>query len=355
MSEYWAYYGNTSDGAEQGVYVQSLDVSSFEAGAVRRVADAAFAGFQVIDPDERFLYSIDLKEGMGWVQSYAIDGATGGLSLVNEGKAAGGKLCYLGLDRSAQWVLGASYADAVVTIFPVNGGGSLGDATFSMQRFEGSEVVAGRQAEAHAHSIYTDPTNQYIFICDLGSDEILVGKFDSKKGLVDLDSIVSVPTVPGAGPRHLAFHPNGKWVFVINELNGSISSYHWEASTGSLSLIDTVTTLPSDFVGKNTTAEIISSTDGRFVYGSNRGHDSLVVYEICPDSGRLNLIQTESTRGGHPRHFNISPCGQTLLVANRDSDSIESFRIDRKSGKLEYVKRLAKVPTPTCVRFVVKE
>ncbi len=352
MTTSYIYYGTTETGENDGLFCQAFDAATGDLGELKGVAKGPSTGFQAISLDRTILYSMcQSDEGLGGVRSYYIDGTSGELSLISEEFSIGGKPCYIGLDRSEKFLLVASYNDAVVTVFPIAEGGQIQPYSFTAQHEGGTGIVADRQGEAHTHSIYADPTNRYVFVCDLGNDEVVVYRFDSEKGtLIPVDG-ASVAMAPGAGPRHLAFHPNGDWVYVINELDSTVTHFLWNADQGKLVQQGTVPTLPADFEGDNLTAEIIVSQDGRFVYGSNRGHDSIVVYLVNQETGALSFVQRTSVGGGHPRNFSIDPSGAFLVAANRDTDNVVFFRIDGESGQIEATGVEVAVKGSICVRF----
>ncbi|MEM9157502.1 MAG: lactonase family protein [Verrucomicrobiota bacterium] len=353
MSKFWIYYGTGTTGEGQGIYRQAFDADSLELGEVQLAADGPKTGFQYVTGDESTLYSAVSDGPLGAVRAYSIDKDNGSLSLLNQVSTKGGGLCYVGMDRSEKFILGASYGDAVVSVLSTEDDGSVGEPVFTTQHEGTSGVRPDRQEAAHAHSIYADPTNEYVFVCDLGKDQIVVYRLNKETGELGEGPMAFARTNPGAGPRHLAFHRNGKWVYSINELEGSVTHFVWDALQGTLLERASTDTLPEEFEGGNTTAEILVSSDGRFVYGSNRGHDSLVVYSVDQETGVLTLVQREDCRGQHPRNFNIDPTGKVLVCANRDTDNVSFFKIDEASGKIEYVKE-AGVKAAICVRFVTR-
>ncbi len=347
------YYGTGKSGTEDTLFCQAFDAETGDIGDLTAVASGPSTGFQTVNADCSILYSIcQNADGKGGVRSYRVDGASGALNLIGEQFAVGGKPCHVSLDRSEKFLLVASYSDAFITVFPLGEDGEIKPYSFTQQHQGGSGVNAARQEDAHAHSIYADPSNRYVFVNDLGKDQVVVYRFDSDAGTLEELRELTVDTAPGAGPRHLAFHPNGRWAYVINELNGTVTHYDWDCEKGALSEQGTVDTLPAEFKGENLTAEIVVSQDGRFVYGSNRGHDSIVVYSIDQDDGSLSLVQRESVGGEHPRNFNIDPSGGFLVAANRDTDNAVFFRIYKDSGKIEATGVEVTVPKPICVRFV---
>jgi 6-phosphogluconolactonase len=352
MSNLWIYYGTGTTGEGQGIYRQSFNAATLELGMVELAAEGPKTGFQHVSKDESKLYSAVLEGDLGAVQAYSIDKDSGGLSLINQVASEGGGLCYVGMDREERFILSASYGDAVVSVFSVHEDGAIGKLVCTKQHHGKVGIRPDRQEGAHAHSIYADPSNRYLFVCDLGMDQIVLYKLDGETGALSSGPMAFARTAPGAGPRHLAFHPNGEWVYVINELDGSVTHFVWNAEEGVLLERGSVATLPHDFAGSNTTAEIIVSKDGRFVYGSNRGHDSLVVYAVDEKTGGLELVQREDCRGKHPRNFNIDPTGSVLVCANRDTGNVTFFRIDPESGCIEFSGIEVSVKAAICVRFV---
>lgn len=352
MTMRYIYYGTGLESGGDGLYCQAFDASTGDLGTLKAVAKGPSASFQAINADRTILYTMcDTDETKGGVRSYGIDQESGELSLISEQVAGGGKPCYVGLDRSERLLLVASYSDAVITVFPVEEDGEIMPLSFTAQHQGGTGVAPSRQNVAHAHSIYADPSNRYVMVCDLGQDKVVVYSLDAENGTLQLEDGLSVKTAPGAGPRHLAFHPNGEWVYVMNELNGTVTHYLWDAGKGALIEQGTVDTLPFDFDGYNITAEIVISQDGRFAYGTNRGHDSIVVYAIDEDTGALRLVQRTSACGKHPRNFNIDPSGKFLIVVNRESNNAIFFRIDQATGQIEATGVEVDVPDSICVRF----
>jgi len=352
--KYIAYYGTSGTGSDDGIYSQTLSHAPLELSAAELESHQKKAGFQRLNRNETVLYSIALGEGeSGLVRSFRINKRKVGLEFINEQEAAGGGLCHINLDRSEKWLLGASYNDAVITVFPVSDSGVISERAFSLTlEGSGTKVNPDRQDAPHAHSIYSDPSNRFVLVCDLGMDRIYVYRFNSENGGLAPAATPYVETAPGAGPRHLAFHGNGRWIYAINELNGTVTQYEWDEAVGEMTLKSSVDTLPDGFSEENTTAEILVHPSNRFLYGSNRGHDSIVVYSIDEGDGSLSLIQRISSGGEHPRNFVLDEDGRLLVVANRDSSNIVYFEVDAESGKLSRQEIVENVPICTCVRVV---
>jgi 6-phosphogluconolactonase len=355
--EYIAYYGTSGSDETNGIYRHSLSNAPLSLGDPELIGQYNKAGFMRLNRKGDLLYAIETgPEGRGRVNAFSRNRATGDLALLSGKAAAGGGLCHLNLDRSERWLLSTSYNDAVVTVFPLLADGAIGEHTQSFQlEGKGSRVNPERQEASHAHSIYTDPMNRYGFVCDLGMDRIYVYAFDAETGVLKPAPVPYVETVAGAGPRHLAFHGNGHWIYAINELNGTVTLYDWDSEAGKLAPRQSIETLPSDFAGSSTTAEILVHPTNRFLYGSNRGHDSLVVYSINEADGTLELVQRVSSGGGHPRNFILDESGQLLAVANRDSNNIVYFDLDGETGTLTEQKTVENIPVCTCVRLARRE
>lgn len=351
---YIAYYGTSGSTEADGVYTQAFSHAPLSFEAPRLEASVNKAGFLRLNGDTSVLFSTALgNDGSGWVKSFRMKKNSPELELISEQKAAGGGLCHLNLDRSERWLIGASYGDAMITVFPVDKNGTVGESVCSFQlEGEGTRVDPDRQDGPHAHSAYADPSNRFVFVCDLGMDRIYVYDFDVATGSLSPAATPFVETAPGAGPRHLAFHGNGRWVYAINELNGTVTQYEWDADAGVLTPKGSVDTLPEGFSGENTTAEILVHPSNRFLYGSNRGHDSIAVYSVDEDNGSPSLIQRVSSGGAHPRNFTLDKEGRLLVVANRDSDNIVFFEVDVEAGKIAKRKTVENIPACTCVRLV---
>lgn len=281
----------------------------------------------------------------------AIDGSTGALRLLNQQSSGGNGPCHVAVDREGKCVLVANYGGGSVAVLSLEADGRLGRLTTFIQH-EGSSVNPGRQKEPHAHSINLDAANRYAFVADLGLDKILVYRFSADQGTLAPHDPPAVVSKPGAGPRHFAFHPGGQYAYVINELDSTVTALSYDSQRAVLTPIQSISTLPEDFSGDNTTAEVQVHPSGRYVYGSNRGHDSIVVFAADPGSGRLTYVEHESTKGENPRNFAIDPTGEYLLAANQDSDNVVVFRIDKATGQLEPTQHMVKVSRPVCVKMM---
>jgi 6-phosphogluconolactonase len=302
--------------------------------------------FLAIHPGYQYLYAVN--ESSASVSAFSLDAQSGKLKLINQQPTQGAAPCFVTTDKTGKFVLIANYSGGNVLVFPVGPGGRLEAASDNVQH-TGSGPDKSRQEGPHAHSIWVDPTNQYALACDLGLDKVFIYQLDLAKGKLISHSEGIVH--PGAGPRHLDFHPDGKHIYVINELDATLCTFTWDSEHGTLEEVQSLSTLPAGVDGPKSCADVHIHPSGKWVYGSNRGHDSLVIYSVNGNTGILSLIGHEPTRGKTPRNFAIDPTGQFLLAANQDSGDIVTFRIDAQSGKLAYL-ATTQTPTPVCLKFL---
>lgn len=353
--ESFVYIGTyTSGSGEIYVFKFNQDTGSLE--SVGKAMSMANPSFLAVSPNKRFLYAVNEMgsfEGgkTGAVSSYSINPETGGLTFLNARPSGGTFPCHVTVDMMGRHVLVANYSSGSVCVFPILDDGSLGEASDLVQH-KGASVNPKRQEGPHAHSVTVDPSNKYVYVADLGIDKIMIYKFDSRRGRLTLNDQPWISVHPGAGPRHFTFHPDRKFAYVINELDSTITAFSYNSETGGLKAIQIISTLPEGYKGTNYPADIHVSPSGSFLYGSNRGHDSIVIYEIDKNSGRLSMIGHEPTRGRIPRNFAIDPSGRFLLVANRGSDSVVVFRVDGNTGLLKPTGGEVRVTAPACIRFL---
>lgn len=353
-AEQIVYFG-TGGGDAQGIYRSTLDLETGRLSAPTLAAESQSPGFLAIAPDGEFLYcvsrSVDAEgKPYGAVQAYAI-ADDGSLRRLNEQSSGGAGPCHLVVDQSGRCVLVANYSGGSVAALPIKPDGSLGKPATVIEH-EGSSVNEQRQQAPHAHSINVSPDNAFAFAADLGTDDVFVYKLDP--AAAKLTAHGSAKVAPGSGPRHFAFHPDGKQAFVINELLSTITAFDYDAANGTLTAAQTIGTLPEDFSEPNTTAEVQVHPSGKFVYGSNRGHDSITVFARDAETGRLKFVEHEPIRGKTPRNFGIDPTGRYLLAAGQNSNSVAVFRINQETGELDYAESEIEVPSPICVKFLAK-
>lgn len=355
MPPHWlVYIGTYTGGASEGVYLLHLDTETGALETVGLAAEAANPNFLALHPTEPRLYAVgqmpDEDGGQqGALSAFAVDPETGMLTLINQQPSVGGGPCHIAVDLAGRHVMAANYGGGSAIVREINEDGGLGGATAYVEH-EGSSVHSRQQAP-HAHAVDLAPNGDFLFVTDLGIDQIRIYRYDSEDGSLEPNDPPYAETAPGAGPRHFTFHPSGEYAYVINELDNTVTAFAYDAEAGALETLHTAPTLPEDFEDSNTTAEIRVHPSGRFLYGSNRGHHSIAAFAIDEDSGRLTPLGHTSTRGETPRNFNIDPSGQFLLAANQDTDNITVFRIDPETGGLEFTGSEVEIGAPVCVVF----
>jgi len=335
----WVYF------AGEGIHLYRFDLQSGALEPLSKTQDAK-PSFLAIHPNGRFLYGV----GRG-LSAFSIDQTTGELSFLSAIPYPKQGLCHLTVDKTGSNVLCAGYGAGTVLVHRIDEEGRLGEQS-ALVEHQGSSISESRQKEPHAHSVNLDAENNFAFAADLGTDDIFIYRFDAAAGILEPNDPPSISMKPGAGPRHFSFHPSGRFAYVINELDSTVGAYRYDPTAGRLEEIETQTTLPDDFTETNYTAEVVVHPSGRFLYGSNRGHNSLAVFAIDPTTGKLTFVEHTSTGGNWPRNFCIDPTGRFLLAANQKSDNIRVFRIDLHSGKLQSTSHVAEVPKPNCIRFL---
>ena len=362
---HWIYVGTYTGPKSKGIYAYRFDdataalVPLGRLGASGLAAETTNPSFLAIDADGRYLYAVnevaDYKgrqgDKSGGVSAFAIDPHSGVLTFLNEVPSGGPGPCHVALDKTGRYVLVANYDGGSVSVFPRLADGRLGAASAFIQH-AGHSVNPQRQEGPHAHCILTSPDNRFALAADLGLDQLLVYRFDPAHGTLAPNDPPFAQADPGAGPRHFVFAPSGKFVYLINEIGSSVTVFSYDGDRGGLHKVETISTLPKDFKGANDGAEIAVSRDGRFLYGSNRGHNSIAVFSIDSSNGTLTPVEHVSTEGKTPRNFAIDPTGRYLFAANQDSDRIVIFRIDPQTGRLASTGRKLDVPSPVCVTFV---
>ncbi len=348
MFVYVGTYTETLMGNGEGIYVFQFDAATGSLSPVQTVTGIANPSYLTTSADGANLYAVNEGDD-GCVVAFTRDTSTGELTRLNAQKTHGAHPCFVRLDSSGKFVLVPNYNGENVAVFPLATDGQLEPAS-SVVAHHGSSINPDRQREPHPHMISPTPDGAYILVTDLGTDEIVVYTLDPDGKLDRADTVPSsVRTAPGAGPRHFAFSPNGRNLYVINELSSTIATFSYV--DGHILPLQSLSTLPADFDGESTCAQIVVSPDGRFVYGSNRGHDSITIFAIDPDSGQLTLVDCESTLGKEPRNFTIDPTGNWLLAGNQLSSTLATFRRDTATGKLTPVGEPIAVPTPVAIHF----
>ena len=346
----------TESGQPEGIYIVRMDRRSGELRQVGSVDAGANPSFLTIHPNGRVLYAVNELEkykerASGAVSAFAIAKDTGALTRLNEQPSEGGAPCYLSVDRSAHVLLVANYVGGSVALLPIQTNGALAPAAHVVKH-TGKGPNAARQDAPHAHCILADPSNRFVLAADLGLDRVFVYRLDVEgKSLRHVEGGDAVMR-PGAGPRHIAFHPALPLVFVANELDSTVATLRFDAGRGALSPVATYSTVPAGFTGTNYPADIHVALNGRTLYVSNRGHNSIAVFSVAESTGALVLEQVVSTQGDWPRNFSLDPTGRWLLVANQRSDSVVVFGCDPDNGTLTPTPQRIAIPRPVCLRFL---
>jgi 6-phosphogluconolactonase len=357
-TKYFVYIGTyTEEGSEsKGIYSYRFDSETEQLTPIGLAVEAINPSFLAVHPNHRFVYAVNevsnyKGQKSGAVSAFAIDRSTGKLTLLNQVASRGGDPCYISLDQTGKYVLVANYGGGSIAVFPVLKDGRLGEASAFVQH-SGHGTNPERQEEPHAHSIDVSPDNRFAVVNDLGLDETLVYGFDGAQGSLVAANPNIGKAAPGAGPRHLAFHPSGRFAYVINEMQSAITAFRYDPAAGQLQKLQTISSLPKDFSGHDEAAEIQVHPSGKFLYASNRGHDSVAVFAIDAGQGTLTPVQYVSTKGGSPRSFEIAPGGSLLFAENEKSDDIVLFHISQQTGRLNPTGKVLKVSQPVCVKFV---
>lgn len=353
MSNTLAFVGTYTNESSEGVYAFNYNSNTGELSPIGS-AKLNNPSFVALHPSGKYLYAINEiselnGEKVGAISALAISDS-GELTELNVQSVKGPGPCHLCIDATGKYALVANYGGGSVCVLPIGEDGSLQEASDFIQH-HGSSVNERRQKEPHAHSINLDAQNRFAYVADLGMDKILVYELHHNTGKLSLAHSVAVS--PGEGPRHFDIHPNGKYAYVINEIGNTVNAYNYDATTGALTEIQSINTLPADFTTTSHTADIHVSPDGKFVYGSNRGHDSIAIYAVAND-GTLTLVGQEPTGGKNPRNFAIDPSGNFLLAANQDTHNIVTFRINKEEGTLHKTGAEASVSRPVCIKFLTK-
>lgn len=353
--DYVFYAGTYANGGGKGIYAFRFNPSTGKTVGLGLAAESISPSFLVVHPDRKMLYAVNeaavSDEGYGAVSAFAIDAKAATLKLLNQTSSGGSGPCHLTTDRYGRWLLVANYGSGSVSVFPILEDGRLGDASTRV-RHSGSGKNGRRQEGPHAHSVVLSPDDRFLMVPDLGLDKVMIYRFDVGKGTLAANDPPFVRLSAGSGPRHISFHPNGRYAYLINELGSTVTAFAYDADRGSLREFETISTLPQGFSGENAAAEIEVHRDGKFVYGSNRGHDSITAFAIRGDKSILEPVEYVPVRGKTPRHFTVDPTGNYLFAANQHSGEIIVFRIDRATGRLTAQESSPKVPSPVCVVFV---
>lgn len=355
VKELIVYIGTYTSGKSEGIYIGRLDLASGALKLISAVKGVINPSYLAIDRQQRYLFAVNEemefqgKQG-GAVSAFSINPQTYDLQLLNQQPSQGGAPCYVSVDKTGRYVLVANFMGGNASVFPVQSDGGLGQAT-DVAQHHGAGINRQSQQAPHAHSIVLDASNRHAFVADLGIDKLMVYRFDGRRGKLIPNDPPSVELKPGSGPRHFIFHPQGRYAYVINELASTLTAFTYDPRTRRLKEIQIISALPDDFTDVNYCADIHLSPSGKFLYGSNRGHNSIAVFAVNEKTGKLTLVQHQSTHGKTPRNFGIDPTGKFLLAANQESDTVVTFQVDQQTGRLLPTGQAAEVPSPVCVQF----
>lgn len=350
-NESYLLIGTYTSAGSEGIYMyrfNSADGSFSPVGSVK----SSNPSFLAISPNERYVYAVN-EDSPGAVTSYLFDKTSGKLKELNQQPSGGDHPCYITVHKSGKWVVAGNYTGGNLSVFPINRDGSLGAAT-DMVQHTGSSVNESRQEKAHVHGTFFSKDGKYLFVPDLGMDKVMVYSFDNKKGKLSPATMPEIMTEPGAGPRHLDFHPNGKYLYLLEELSGSVSVYAL-GKNAAAGLIQNISALPPEYMGPVGSADIHVSPDGKFLYCSNRGEsNTIAIFSINASDGIVHLAGHQSTLGKTPRNFNFDPSGKFLLVANQNSDEIVIFERNTETGLLKDTGKRIQVSKPVCIKWISK-
>jgi 6-phosphogluconolactonase len=362
-SSYLAYVGTYTASSSKGIYSFRFDPATGQLKAIGVAAELPNPAFLATDPQHRFLYAVtemgpepgadDYKKN-GFVSSYSIDRKTGALTFLNKVDAGGGGSCHLVVDKTGKMLFVANYGSGNVASFAIKADGSLGERTGFYQH-SGSSVDPARQKGPHAHAVVLSPDNRFLFVPDLGTDQVKIYRVDAQKGTFAPNDPASGEVKAGYGPRHFAFGHGAKFAYALCEMGSSVAVFSYNPAKGSLTPVQTISNLPDDFKGEDNSAEIEVDRSGRFLYASNRGNDSVTVFAIDPAKGTLTKVEVVPTQGKTPRNFALDPTGKYLIAANQDSNTMVVFSVDPKDGRLTPAGQPIDTPSPVAILFVPAE
>ena len=350
------YFGTYTGPKSKGIYLSRFDSATGKLTPPELAAEIENPTFLAVAPGEHFLYAVsevDQIDGKstGAVKAYAVAAGTGKLTALNQQVTGGGGPCHLAVDATGKCLLVANYGGGNISALPIHADGSLGENTGVIQH-TGSGVNASRQTGPHAHFICASPDNRFALNCDLGLDKVFIYHLDPATAKLTANDPAFATVAPGSGPRHLIFSGDGKFVYVINEMAGTISVFSYQAANAAMSHVQTLSSLPKGFASANTSAELALSPSGKFLYASNRGLDSIALFNVDQQSGRLALVAQQPTLGKTPRHFTLDPSGRWMIVENQGTDNIVLYAVDAGTGKLTPTGQTLTLGAPVCAVFV---
>lgn len=346
-ADYYLYVGTYTRKTSEGIYTYRFNPQTGEVSPVSHTKGVSNPSFLAITPNQRFLYAVGGDSGDS-VRAFAIDRQSHGLTLLNAQSAMGMGATHVAVDKTGKWVIVGNYRSGDLCVLPTRADGSLDKATQHI-RHEGKSVDPERQDHPYVHSINIAPNNRDVFVPDLGTDKVMTYTLNAQTGTLTPGNPPFTSVTPGSGPRHLTFHPNGKFAYLIQEMSATITGFLYR--NGTLQAFQTVSSLPEGYTGRKWSADIHISPDGLFLYGSNRAHESLSIFRINQQTGQLTLVGHQPVGGKTPRNFAIDPTGNFVLVANQDSDTITLFRRDKQTGTLTPTGKAITVSMPVCLLF----
>lgn len=352
-THFLAFVGTyTNKTVSKGIYAFEFDADSGTLTAKGVAAETPDPSWVVVHPNGKFAYAANEAGKQSTITAFTMDAKSAKLSQLNQVSALGRDPCHMSFDKTGKYLCVANYSSGNVVVFPVLPDGKLGEPTANVKDAGTVGPNKERQEGPHAHWVSVSPDNHFVLVSDLGLDSMLIYRFDAAKGTLTPNDPAAAKLAPGAGPRHAAFSPDGKLLYVVSELNSTVTAFTYDAAKGALHEVQVVPTLPKDFQGRNDTAEIAVHPGGKWLFASNRGHDTIAVFFVDPGSGKLTRAGDFSTGGKEPRHFAIDPTGRFLLAESQNSNTIVVFRIDASNGALVRAAEVADIPSPVCLAFL---
>lgn len=346
-NEHYMLIGTYTSGKSEGIYVYKFNSNTGEFSPVSIAKGIKNPSFLAVGPGNKYVYSVSEGDGQGSVTAFSF--SNGNMNMLNARSSGGSGPCYVAVDKTGKWVATGNYGSGSFAVLPIEANGSLGEPV-SVMVHQGKSVNAQRQEKAHVHATVFSPDNKYLFVPDLGMDKIMAYAFDEKTGKLSNANPAFAASNPGNGPRHLDFHPSGKYAYLMEEMSGTVNVFSYK--NGKLTAIQNITSHPAGYKGAIGSADIHVSPDGKFLYASNRGDaNSIAVFAINQKNGQIRPVTHQPTLGKTPRNFNLDPSGNFLLVANQNSDNIVIFKRDKKTGMLKALDKQIQVPNPVCIKW----
>ncbi|HYH16494.1 MAG TPA: lactonase family protein [Flavisolibacter sp.] len=351
QAQYTLLVGTYTSGKNQGIYVYDFASNTGDA-LLRDSVKSSNPSFLAVAPNDRYVYAVNedgSDKGGGKVSAYSFSESGKKLSFINQQPSMGDHPCYITVDRKNRWVVVGNYSSGNLSVLPIAPDGGVGSSVTNMQH-QGQSINQNRQKAPHVHATVFSPDNKYLFVPDLGIDQIVVYGFNAKTGMIKPKKN-HIKVTAGSGPRHLDFHPSGKWAYLAQELSGTVTVFKHEK--GNLVEQQVISMLPADYSGAATSADIHVSPNGKFLYASNRNtSNTIAIFKINPADGSLELVGHQSTMGKAPRNFNFDPTGKLLLVANQETNNIVIFNVNSDTGLLTYSGKQIEVPNPVCIKWI---